>query len=697
MFGLFTKTLRRRLITIFILISIVPIIFVAYFSTTSAREALIEDQYNKLDAVEAIKINQLESFFKERIVDIQILSKMESLHKTLEELLAKHQVEIHKISNTTKYNPEARKNAVNFLDFYIKEYGYEDIFAICNSGHFIFSLSHPDYFNKSVLDKKDSDLAKIFKDTKNNEKINISDFQKSPWNNNKTGMYISIPIKDKNEALEFVLVLEINSDSIDEIMQERSGLGESGETYIVGTDFLMRSNSRFIKNTILNTKVVTTASNEGLRNSKGEGIIKDYRGIDVFSTWSTFNFEKLGNVVSQMKNWAVISEIDKSEAMAPVYTLINKIIITVILVIIIVVIIAILFSNSISKPIISLAGKAKLIAVDKNLTVEIPKRKTNDEINSLLNSFKQMVDSLKNQIMEMATASTQLGTSINEISSTTTELAASTAQASTSVTEITSTTEEVRQICQSTRDKCMNIAEKSKKNEEIAQEGKIATEQTADGINKINEEMNYIAQSTIKLGEQTQNIGEIINSVNNLADQTNLLSVNASIEAAKAGEYGKGFAVVAKEVKALAEQSREATKQISVILTDIQKATSAAVLATERGSKAVESGLKLSKIAGDAIEIMGNNVTETLETTIQISESSQQELEGMEQLVNTMENIKESFTQNADGSKMLEDSANSLSELSQKLLEISNTYTIEDVNKSLSINEKKIKEYETQE
>ena len=98
------------------------------------------------------------------------------------------------------------------------------------------------------------------------------------------------------------------------------------------------------------------------------------------------------------------------------------------------------------------------------------------------------------------------------------------------------------------------------------------------GMNQIRRQMEAIASSMMRLSEQSQTIGQIIATVDDLAAQSNLLAVNAAIEAAKAGEHGKGFGVVAQEVKSLAEQSRQATNQVRTILSDIQKATAAAVI-----------------------------------------------------------------------------------------------------------------------
>ena len=306
---------------------------------------------------------------------------------------------------------------------------------------------------------------------------------------------------------------------------------------------------------------------------------------------------------------------------------------------------ALFFSRIISNPIINLSKTATRIMNEKDLTIPVPKSITKDEMNTLSNSLNKLIDSLRTQSQETATIAADLSSAISQISTSTTQLAAGSTESTTSITEISSTIEELKQISQNTYNKTLEVTEKSKKVAEIFREGQNATEKNIVGMNKINEEMNYIAQSTIRLGEQTQNIESIINSVSNLADQTNLLSVNASIEAAKAGEFGKGFAVVAKEVKALAHQSREATEQISTILTDIQKASSAAILAIERGNKAVKTGLELSKIAGDAIETLNNNIIETTDSSVKISISNQQQLSGMQQLFDAIENIRTALEQ----------------------------------------------------
>ncbi|MDP1647816.1 MAG: methyl-accepting chemotaxis protein, partial [Rubrivivax sp.] len=151
------------------------------------------------------------------------------------------------------------------------------------------------------------------------------------------------------------------------------------------------------------------------------------------------------------------------------------------------------------------------------------------------------------------------------------------------------------------------------------------------------------------------------------AEQSNVLAVNAAIEASRAGEQGKGFGVVAQEVKSLAEQSKQATAQVRAILGDIQKATSAAVLATEQGHKAVEAGVKQSAGASDAIRQLTESVNEAAQAATQIAASSQQQMVGMDQVALAMDNIKQASTQNVAGTRQAEVAARSLHELGVKL------------------------------
>jgi methyl-accepting chemotaxis protein len=197
-------------------------------------------------------------------------------------------------------------------------------------------------------------------------------------------------------------------------------------------------------------------------------------------------------------------------------------------------------------------------------------------------------------------------------------------------------------------------------------------------MKQIREQMESIAESIVRLSEQSQAIGEIMLTVNDLAEQSNLLAVNASIEAAKAGEQGKGFAVVAQEVRNLADQSKQATTQVRSILSEIQKATNATVMVTEQGSKAVETGVRLSGLAGESVQKLTEGIAEAAQAATQIAASSQQQMAGMNQVALAIESIKTASTQNVASTRQTETAAKNIEELGRRLKGLVSLYKVEN-------------------
>lgn len=271
---------------------------------------------------------------------------------------------------------------------------------------------------------------------------------------------------------------------------------------------------------------------------------------------------------------------------------------------------------------------------------------------------------------ELRDGISRLASSASEILATTTQLAASVVQTATAVSETTATVEEVKQTAQLTTEKARYVLDSAQKASSVSTVGRGAVDDTVQGMHRIQEQMESVADSIVRLSEQSQAIGEIIATVNALAEQSNLLAVNAAIEATKAGEQGRGFGVVAQEIKSLAEQSKQATAQVRTILGDIQKATSAAVLATEQGSKAVEAGVRQSGDTGESIRVLADNITEAAQAATQIAASSQQQMVGMDQVVVAMESIKQASTQNVAGTRQAEEAAKSLHQLGLRLGEL---------------------------
>lgn len=337
--------------------------------------------------------------------------------------------------------------------------------------------------------------------------------------------------------------------------------------------------------------------------------------------------------------------------------------------------VAIFLNRLIARPLKEISDAAARVS-SGDLTVNIRSLGRKDEVGVLSETFAKMVERLKKQTVELSEVISVLASSSNEIAATTSELASGTEQTAVAVSETTTTVEEVKQTANVSSQKAKHVSEIALGAAQVSQNGTRLVKDTLEGISNIKEQVEYIAETIIKLAEHNQAIGEIIAAVDDIAEQANLLAVNASIEASKAGEHGKGFMIVAQEIKSMSELSKQATKQVRSILHDIQKSSSAAVLATERGSKAVEATVRQSSGTGDAIEALASSIGEASQAVIQIAASNQQQLIGMDQVAVAMNNIKQATTQNAASTKQVEITIRNLQDLGGKLKEMVRHYRV---------------------
>lgn len=235
------------------------------------------------------------------------------------------------------------------------------------------------------------------------------------------------------------------------------------------------------------------------------------------------------------------------------------------------------------------------------------------------------------------------------------------------VTETTATVNEVRATVTETAERAQSVAETAQVSVDISRTGTEAVTETVLGMEVIRHRVEDIADNILVLSENTQQIGEIIATVNSLADQSRMLALNASVEAARAGEEGKGFAVVALEVRNLADQNREATVQVREILGEIQRATNAAVMVTEEGSKGVDQGQNLVNRAGDSIRDLSHAIEEAALAAMQIAASTRQQTIGMDQLTQAMRTIKKATTETLSTTIQVKTSVQNLQDASNRI------------------------------
>lgn len=152
----------------------------------------------------------------------------------------------------------------------------------------------------------------------------------------------------------------------------------------------------------------------------------------------------------------------------------------------------------------------------------------------------------------------------------------------------------------------------------------------------LKQRIQIIAELILELSEYIQQIGSIIGLVEDIAEQTNMLALNAAVEAARAGEHGKGFAVVAGEIRKLADESKQATTKITSLINDIQHTTNSTVMATEEGSKEIESGVKLAANIGDNFNTLNESLTKLMEFLESICTNSENQEKLSSETVNSL-------------------------------------------------------------
>lgn len=322
-------------------------------------------------------------------------------------------------------------------------------------------------------------------------------------------------------------------------------------------------------------------------------------------------------------------------------------------------------SGAITRPIARAVDLAVAISsgdLSKSLDV-----KGSDEVGRLAAALNNMVDNLREQTQRTLEGVNVLWSSAAEISSTVVQLGQTTARMSAAVAETSTTVEEVKQSARVASERAKKVASDAQQAVEISTAGTRATKDTTDKMNHIKEQMASIGETVVKLSRQSQAIEAIIASVQDLADQSNLLAVNASIEAARAGDQGRGFAVVAHEIKSLAEQSRDATTQVRSILEETRKWVSAVVMAAEEGGKAVEAGVVQSAVAGESIHSLAGSLAASSQSAQIIDTSAEQQFVGIDQVAQAMTNIEHAMQQNLAGMTQLEGAARRLEELGESL------------------------------
>ncbi len=650
-----SKSINHKLLCMFILIALVPLVVVSIFGLTETIDTL------KQEAVLNLKTAREEKA-------IVIYDYFNNIKKHL--LFLSHQKDIIRLITGEKAADAGIHQSDNDMNLFLKTYDFPGM-AVVKAKNLELA-SYADMDEKQAMDLVANpavrDLCQKALKTRQTQATDYMQLGNSKENN----MYAIAPVSYENKVIGLIL-LQLNKKHLDKILQTNLGLGDNGEVTLIGKDRYTRSNCRFSsEDTLKKIKLDAPYISKALNGENLEDIVVGPHKWNALISCAPLSLKK---ETGFDLDWAILAECSEKEIMAPINHIFNGIVVVAVLAVVGAIVCGILAARSVASPVSRLTRNLQLLA-EGDLTVERLPVTGKDELSKMTNSFNTMLDTLRNQVQQMQSGVQELSAAIAQIGGAIAELAANSAETSTSVTEISTTMEEVKQTSHMASEKAQNVAEMTLQVNEVSKEGINATMESVDGMNHIKEEMGSLADSIIKLSDQTQSISDIISAVGDIAEQSNLLAVNAAIEAAKAGEFGKGFAVVAQEVKSLSEQSKNSTRQVNGILNEIQKATSSAVMATERGSKAVDSGVKLSEAAGSAIKALSENISNSSRAASQISASSRQQLSGIDQLAIALESIKEATQQNISGVEQLEQAVESIRTLSEDIREMTGQFKI---------------------
>ena len=578
-----------------------------------------------------------------------------------------------------KYHPAIRS--------FLEKFGYYDIFLVHpKTGDIIYSVFKELDYTTSLLDGPyaNTNFAEVFRKARKLKDKNgfaFVDFKQYLPSYNAPASFIASPIFEKGK-LTGVLIFQMPLDRITSIMSERAGLGETGETYLVGSDYLMRSDSYLdpkhhsvlasFRNPEMG-KVETKAAKLAIQGKNGAEIVIDYNGNPVLSAYTPI--EILG------AKWALLAEIDVAEALAAKSFLLQILLISGVIGALIIALCGYLIAQSFSQPIIAMTGSMRQLA-GGNLETEIPAQERKDEIGQMA----ETVQVFKNNALEVKRLEKEKNASAVQADKEQKQLLNEMADGfensvglvidtvTSAATELQSSSEFMSSIAEKTKSKSMTVVTNSENTNSYVQSMAKAAEELASSISEIGHQVSQSSEITNRavenvkdtdaqitsLANNVQKIGEVVHLIAEIADQTNLLALNATIEAARAGESGRGFAVVASEVKDLAGQTAKATEQISSQISEVQLSTQGAVGSIKQISEIIGEIDTISSSLASAIE-------EQSVVTQEIAQNVENAASGTQEVSSNMSNVSESVGETGEAAGKILGATNELSKQSNLL------------------------------
>jgi len=591
---------------------------------------------------------------------------------------------------------------------YLEQFEYYDIFLIdADSGNVVYSVfKELDYATSLITGSfSDTGLAKVFAKSRENSNSNFSiieDFSSYQPSYQDPAAFIASPIIDNGVNIG-TLVFQMPIGKINKIMTHNknwaaTGLGQSGETYLIGADKTLRSQSRFlledkkgyisaitdagIDRSIIDTIIAkdtaialqpvnSSTANKALRGSSGIESVNDYRNVEVVSAYAMVDFAGL--------EWAILAEIDKSEAFTSAFQIQSDIqtyaIFIGIIMIILGCIAGYLFANTISMPIIKLNDGLSHIERESDLTYRLTVN-SSDEIGSVSNSLNAMMSKFQQALGDVSSNTKSLAQTAEETSVITSHNSQRLDEQLAQATEVETAMEQMTVHVEHVSDNVNAAVEAVSLANKKSLHGHQTMQHTISSVGELASQINSASQVINDFESHSNEIVAVLDVIKGVAEQTNLLALNAAIEAARAGEQGRGFAVVADEVRGLAGRTQASTSEITDVIDKLKLSAEQAVLAMEKSQHLAGNVVEQANVAEASFDDVSQAVTSIVEMNNQIVDAIAEQRLTSSGISNNMVTIASNTSECAQGSTNTAKASQQMAALTIHLKQLVATFRI---------------------